>query len=171
MSKMTTINTQKCAIPHSNHTTTAKRNTSWEEIKKGKNSSWDDIKKGRHGKHSARVLEILDDQRRPPSPTRRCNLQEEVAPPSKEGKAPIFAVEVKNLLHLLQSADFIGTVDPEFHAQYLTALGEEVSCEQNQVPSKQEPSAGPSETQDASLTLDKEPQDVRTRLESTRLGT
>jgi hypothetical protein len=135
-----------------------------------RNASWEETKKGSHGKLSARVLEILNDQSRSPSPTRRCSLQEEVAPLSKEGKTLRFDVEVTNLLKLLRSSDFIGTVDPEHHAQYLTVLGE-VRCKQSQVPSKQEPSAGPSETHDASLTLDKELQDVRTRLESTRLGT
>jgi hypothetical protein len=155
-------NHRKCAIPRSHHT-----------IKKltMRNASWEESKKDRHGKHSAGVLQILNDQRRPPSPTRRCNLQEEVAPLSKEGKTLRFAVEVKYLLKLLRSNDFIGTVDPELHAQYLTVL-EEVRCKQSQVLSKQEPSAGPSETHHANLTLlDKELQDVRTRLESTKLVT
>jgi hypothetical protein len=68
-------------------------------------------------------LEILNgQQRRPPAPTRRCNLQEEVAPLSKEGKTLIFGVEVKNLLKLLQSTDFIGTVDSELHAQYFDGI-------------------------------------------------
>ena len=114
----------------------------------------------------------MSDQSRRPSQTRGCkNLQKEVAPLSKEeGKTLIFGGEVKNLLKLLRSTDFIGTVDPEHHAQYLTVLGE-VRCNQNQVLSKQETSPVLSETHDASLTLDKELQDVRTRLELTRLGT
>jgi hypothetical protein len=123
-----------------------------------RNASWEDI---------------LNDQRRRPSlpRSRSCkNLQEEVAPLSKEGKTLIFGGEVKNLLKLLRSTDFIGTVDPEHHAQYLTVSGK-VRCNQNQVPSKQETSPVLRETHDASLTLDKELQDVQTRLESTRLGT
>jgi hypothetical protein len=112
-----------------------------------RNASWEEI--------------LSDESRRSLPRTRRCkNLQKEVAPLSKEeGKTLIFGGEVKNLLKLLRSTDFIGTVDPEGR------------CNQNHVPSKQETSPVLRETNDASLTLDKELQDVRTRLESTRLGT